>query len=80
MKKIVLVLLTLIVLTSNAQVLSSNVQNNPKISTAKLALIDSVVNQYVKNRWLIGSSVIVVKDHQVVYYKGLGYADEKTKK
>ena len=80
MKKIVLVLLTLIVLTSNAQVLSPTIQNNPKISTAKLALIDSVVNQYVKNRWLIGSSVIVVKDHQVVYYKGLGYADEKTKK
>ena len=80
MKKIVLVLLTLIVLTSNAQVLSPNVQNNPKISATKLALIDSVVNQYVKNRWLIGSSVIVVKDHQVVYYKGLGYADEKTKK
>ena len=80
MKKIVLVLLTLIVLTSNAQVLSPTIQNNPKISTAKLALIDSVVNQYVKNRWLIGCSVIVVKDHQVVYYKGLGYADEKTKK
>jgi hypothetical protein len=55
MKKIFLALLTLIVLTSNAQVLSPNLQNNPKISTAKLALIDSVVNQYVKNRWLIGA-------------------------
>ena len=80
MKKIVLILLCCIVLTSNAQVLQSTVQTNSKISATKLSLIDSVVNQYVKNRWLIGSSVIVVKDHQVVYYKGLGYADEKTKK
>jgi len=80
MKKIILGLLTFIVLTTNAQVLSPTVQVNPKISATKLVLIDSVVNQYIKNRWLIGSSVIVVKDHQVVYYKGLGYADEKTKK
>jgi CubicO group peptidase (beta-lactamase class C family) len=80
MKKIFLIVLSIIVLTSNAQVLQSTVQTNSKISATKLSLIDSVVNQYVKNRWLIGTSVIVVKDHQVVYYKGLGYADEKTKK
>ena len=80
MKKIVLIVLCFIVLISNAQVLQPTVQTNPKISAVKLSLIDSVVNQYVKNRWIIGSSVIVVKDHQVVYYKGLGYADEKTKK
>ncbi len=80
MKKFILGLLTFIVITANAQILSPTIQVNPKISTTKLALIDSVVNQYVKNRWLIGTSVIVVKDHQVVYYKGLGYADEKTKK
>jgi len=80
MKKIFLIVLSIIVLTSNAQVLQPTVQTNSKISATKLSLIDSVVNQYVKNRWLIGTSVIVVKDHQVVYYKGLGYADEKTKK
>ena len=80
MKKIFLIVLSIIVLTSNAQVLQPTVQTNSKISATKLSLIDSVVNQYVKNRWLIGASVIVVKDHQVVYYKGLGYADEKTKK
>lgn len=80
MKKILLALFTLIIIVSKAQVLSPTVQTNPKISGSKLALIDSVVNVYVKNRWLIGSSVIVVKDHQVVYYKGFGFADEKTKK
>ena len=80
MKKILLALFTLIIIVSKAQVLSPTVQTNPKISTAKLARIDSVVNEYVKNRWLIGSSVIVVKDHKVVYYKGFGFADEKTKK
>ena len=80
MKKIVLIVLCFIVLTSKAQVLQPTVQTNSKISATKLSLIDSVVNQYVKNRWLIGASVIVVKDHQVVYHKGLGYADEKTKK
>jgi CubicO group peptidase (beta-lactamase class C family) len=46
----------------------------------KLAQIDSVVNKYITNRWVIGSSVIIVKDNQVAYYKGFGYADEATKK
>ncbi len=80
MKKIFLVVLCLTAIISNAQVLHPTVQTNPKISASKLSQIDSVVNTYVKNRWLIGGSVIVVKDHQVVYYKGLGYADDKTKK
>lgn len=80
MKRILLVLFTFIIIVSHAQVLSPTVQSNPTISAAKLAHIDSVVNEYVKKRWLIGSSVIVVKDHQVVYYKGFGFADEKTKK
>jgi hypothetical protein len=47
MKKIILGLLTFIVFTTNAQVLSPTVQVNPKISASKLSLIDSVVNQYV---------------------------------
>lgn len=80
MKKIGLMVLCFVVLTSYAQVLQPTVQTNSTISAIKLSQIDSVVNQYVKNRWLIGGSVIVVKDHQVVYYKGFGYADEKTKK
>ena len=80
MKKLFLVVLCFILIKSNAQVLVPTVQKNSKISATKLSLIDSVVNQYVKNRWLIGTSVIIVKDHQVVYYKGLGYADEKTKR
>jgi CubicO group peptidase (beta-lactamase class C family) len=77
-------LLALVILFSlNAafsQVLPFETVKSNKFDYTKLAQIDSVVNKYINNRWLIGSSVIIVKDNQVAYYKGFGYADEATKK
>ena len=77
-------LLALVILFSlNAafsQVLPFETVKSNKFDYTKLAQIDSVVNKYINNRWLIGSTVIVVKDNQVVYHKGFGYADEATKK
>lgn len=63
-----------------SQVLSSEVIKSSKFDYSKLAQIDAEVNKYVSNHWLTGTSVIVVKDNKVVYYKGLGYANAASKK
>ena len=69
-----------ITIQGNSQVLSFETVKSNKFDYTKLAQIDSLVNKYITNRWVIGSSVIIVKDNQVAYYKGFGYADEATKK
>ena len=66
--------------TSYSQVLSFETVKSNKFDYTKLAQIDSLVNKYVHNRWLIGSTVIIVKDNQVVYHKGFGYINEASQK
>ena len=66
--------------TTFSQVLSSEVTKSAHFDYSKLAQIDAEVNKYVANHWLTGTSVIIVKDNKVVYYKGLGYANEASKK
>ena len=62
-----------------AQVIQTNAKNNA-IDYEKLAKIDGLVNDYIAKNWLTGAVTIVVKDHQLVQYKGYGYADLATKK
>jgi CubicO group peptidase (beta-lactamase class C family) len=82
MKKFTTVVIALIlfVATSIGQVLSPLVAKSKNLDYAKLAQIDTLLNDYVKNNWLVGASTIIVKDNQVVYYKGHGFADRATKK
>ncbi len=82
MKKFATVLtaLVLLVVTSVAQVLSPVVTKSKNLDPVKLAQIDSLLNNYVANNWLVGASTIIVKDNQVVYYKGHGFANQATKK
>ncbi len=82
MKKFATVLTALILLvaTSVAQVLPSIVTKSKNLDPVKLAQIDSLLNNYVANNWLVGASTIIVKDNQVVYYKGHGFANQATKK
>lgn len=78
----IVVLMLLLVFSTKglSQVLSSEVIKSSKFDYSKLAQIDAEVNKYVSNHWLTGTSVIVVKDNKVVYYKGLGYANAASKK
>jgi hypothetical protein len=69
----VVVALILFVATSIAQVLSPIVTKSKNLDYAKLAQIDTLLNNYVNNNWLVGASTIIVKDNQVVYYKGHGF-------
>ena len=66
--------------TSSGQVLSMNTIKSARFDYTKLAMIDSTVNKYINNHWLVGSTVIIVKDNKVVYHKGFGYANDASKK
>jgi len=66
-------------LNTFGQVLSYQTVKSASFDYSKLALIDSEVNKYVQNHWLVGSTVIIVKDNKVVYHKGFGYANEASK-
>ena len=67
-------------ISSLSQVLSSEITKSAHFDYSKLALIDSTVNKYISNHWLVGSTVIIVKDNKVVYHKGFGFANEASKK
>lgn len=62
-----------------AQVIELNGVNK-NIDYKKLSLIDNVVNDYISKNWLTGAVSIVIKDNQIVQYKGYGLADVATKK
>lgn len=76
---IVSFLIMLLPLSLTAQVIQLNTKNS-SVDYNKLAQIDNVVNDYVSKNWLTGAVSIVIKDNQVVQYKGYGYADMDTKK
>lgn len=81
MKRVFSILLVFIIVQSAvAQTLSPTVVKHSGIHYDRLLKIDTVLKQYVDNNWLAGAVVIIVKDNQVAYYKGHGYADLATKK
>ena len=62
-----------------AQVIQFNSKSNA-VDYKKIELIDGLVNDYINNKRLIGAVSIMLKDNQVVQYKGYGYADIDSKK
>ena len=81
-KNLFLIGLLLLAISINAlsQVLAIQSSKSKSFDYAKLALIDSTLSTYIQNHWLIGSTIIIVKDNKVAYYKGFGYANEASKK
>ena len=78
MKKFLL--LFLLPLSLAAQVLSPAVQPTADFDLKKLDAIDALVKSYVEKNHLVGAVTLVVKNNQLVHYKGHGYADLATKK
>ncbi|MEO8412700.1 MAG: serine hydrolase domain-containing protein [Ginsengibacter sp.] len=64
---------------AQGQVIQANAKNNT-IDYEKIAKIDGLVNDYIAKNWLTGAVTIVIKDNQLVQYKGYGYSDAETKK
>ncbi|WP_171608820.1 serine hydrolase domain-containing protein [Limnovirga soli] len=62
-----------------AQVITP-VSQSKAIDYTRLARIDSMVNDYVQHNWIKGAVTIIVKDNQLVQYKGYGMADAATNK
>ncbi len=63
-----------------SQTLSPVVKHHNGIHYERLAQIDTLLKHYEEKNWLVGAVVIIVKDNQLVYYKGSGYSDLSNKK
>ena len=74
-----LILLFTVPFLTYSQAIQTGTKNN-NVDYERLAKIDAVVNDYISKNWLTGAVSIVIKDNQVVQYKGYGYADVTTKK
>lgn len=72
--------LLLAITTSFAQQIQTNAKPNANVDMQRLARIDDLVNSYVKKNWLTGAVTVVIKDNQLVQYKGYGMLDTDTKK
>jgi len=64
----------------SAQTIVTNGKPSASVSAERLKRIDTLVQSYIDKGWLKGVVTIVVKDNQVVQYKGYGYADAETKR
>ena len=72
MKKILLLLAIALPSILFAQTIQLNGKPNAHINYERLKKIDNVVNEYIGNNWLRGCVTLVVKDNQLVQYKGYG--------
>lgn len=63
-----------------SQTIQINAKPNVEVNYPALSRIDTVLNNYIKKNWLTGAVTLVLKDNQLVQYKGYGYADSETKK
>ena len=73
-------LLWLFALSVKAQTIQVNNNPNLSVSAERLKRIDTLIQSYIDQNWLKGVVTLVIKDNQVVQYKGYGYADAETKK
>ena len=64
----------------SAQVIDKGNKLNPSVDYSRLKRIDSLINSYVQKDWVKGVVTLIVKDNQLVQYKGYGYLDAATKK
>ena len=72
--------LLLIATAGFAQVIQTNAKPNATVSMDRLSRIDELVNSYISKNWLTGAVTLVIKDNQLIQYKGYGLTDTDTKK
>lgn len=79
MKNFFVLILLAVCFSSQAQVIDAS-SKNAHIDYDRLKRIDTIVNDYINKHWETGIVTLIVKDNQLVQYKGYGYADFETKK
>jgi CubicO group peptidase (beta-lactamase class C family) len=63
-----------------SQTIAKNASPDRSIDYSRLTRIDTLVNAYINKDWLKGMVVLIVRDNQLISYKGYGYADAEEKK
>jgi CubicO group peptidase (beta-lactamase class C family) len=63
-----------------AQVIETSAKQNQQVNYTRLKRIDTLLNNYINKNYLTGAVTIVVKDNQLIQYKGYGFADAESKK
>jgi len=63
-----------------AQVIATNSKLNPSVNYNRLKRIDTLVNDYIKKDQLTGMVTIIVKDNQLIQYKGYGWLSKESGK
>jgi len=48
-------------------------------SAARLERLDAAMSDWVKNKWINGSAVLIARKGKIIFYKARGYNDENTK-
>lgn len=71
---------TLILLLSFLISLSTLAQEKKTVPAQVISSIDSVLNQVLKDQYIAGFAVAIVKGNEVIYSKGFGYRDLENKK
>ena len=70
----------LLIAIAQAQVINISPKPLPGIDYSKLGLIDSIINDRISKNQLNGVVTILIKDNQLVQWKGYGYLDKESKK
>ncbi|MEP6951902.1 MAG: serine hydrolase domain-containing protein [Ginsengibacter sp.] len=65
---------------ASAQVIEKNGKLNASVDYNRLTRIDTLINDYIKKDWVKAVVTIVVKDNQLIQYKGYGFTDADPKK
>jgi len=73
------ILLSLPGLCGFAQTINTQMTPDASVNYDRLSRIDGLIQGYIDKGWLNGMVVLVVKDNQVIKYKGYGYADKEAK-
>ena len=66
--------------TASAQTIDISGKAVTGVNQVELKRIDELMQHYISSNWLNGAVTIIVKDNQVIQYKGYGYLDAETKK
>lgn len=79
MKAIYILILMCITSAVSAQVINTKMRPLSKVDYTRLGRIDSVLNDYVEKEHVNGVVTLVVKDNQLIQWKGYGYLDKESK-
>lgn len=70
----------LVVLAGQSQTIALNAPPDKTVDYKRLARIDTLVESYIAKGWSKGAVTLLVKDNQLVQYKGYGYSNAEEKK